>query len=156
MWCLTPFSTVFHLYHDGQCTCPCFPGVPLTSTLLNILSKPLAAFPHNQCRNNGSGERGINPVVMTFINPQKEYWTSWRLNRWPSCSQVRYVTNRAMGLSSRIRLHISDLELLVCWPQPTVGKGNVEVITLLLSMHVLSYGAINALTQNLSKLWHQN
>ena len=30
-----------------------FPGVLLTTTPYNILSKPLAAFPHNQCRNNG-------------------------------------------------------------------------------------------------------
>ena len=44
------FSTVFHLYRGSQCTYPCFPGVLLTSTLHKILSKPLLAFPHNQCR----------------------------------------------------------------------------------------------------------
>ena len=31
----------------------CFPGVLLTNTPHNILSMPLAAFPHNHCRNNG-------------------------------------------------------------------------------------------------------
>ena len=46
-------STVFHLYRGGQCTYPCFPGVLLTSTPHNILSKPLAAFPHLHSRNNG-------------------------------------------------------------------------------------------------------
>ena len=51
VWSLTAFSTVFQLYH-GQCTYQCFPGVLLTSTLHNILSKPLAAFPHNHCRKN--------------------------------------------------------------------------------------------------------
>ena len=53
VWCLTPFSTVFELYCGDQCTYPCFPRVLLTSTQHNILSKSLAAFPHNQCRNNG-------------------------------------------------------------------------------------------------------
>ena len=44
VWFLTPFSTVFHLYHGGQCTYPWFPGVLLTSTSHNIFSKTLAAF----------------------------------------------------------------------------------------------------------------
>ena len=48
-----PFLTVFQLYHSGQYTYPCFPGVFLTNTLHNILSKPLSAFPRNYCRNNG-------------------------------------------------------------------------------------------------------
>ena len=69
-----PFSTVFQLYRSGQCTFPCFPGVLLTSIPQNILSKPLAAFPHNHCRNNGQRERGMNPVAMTIIDPRKEYW----------------------------------------------------------------------------------
>ena len=43
---LTPFSTVFQLYCSGQCTYLCFPGILLTSKQHNILSKPLAAFPH--------------------------------------------------------------------------------------------------------------
>ena len=49
--------TVFQLYRGGQCTYPCFPGVLLTSTHHNILSKQLAAFPHNHCRNNGQRTR---------------------------------------------------------------------------------------------------
>ena len=48
---LKPFSTVYQLYRDGQCTYPFFPWVFLTSILHNILSKQLAAFPHNHRRN---------------------------------------------------------------------------------------------------------
>ena len=40
-----PFSSLFQLYRGDQSTYPCFPEVLLISTLHNILSKPLAAFP---------------------------------------------------------------------------------------------------------------
>ena len=53
-WCLTPFSTRFQLYRGSQCY-PCFPRDLLISALHNILSKPLAAFPHNNCQNNVQG-----------------------------------------------------------------------------------------------------
>ena len=52
VWCLMPFSTVFQEYHGAQCTNPCFLRVLLTSTPQNTLSKPMAAFPHNDCPNN--------------------------------------------------------------------------------------------------------
>ena len=71
------FATVFQLYHGGQSTYPCSPGVLLTSTMYNILSKPLAAFPLTNClKKMDSSERGMNPVPMTAINPWKEYWPS--------------------------------------------------------------------------------
>ena len=79
------FPTVFQLYRGGQCTYPCFPGVALTSTLHNFLSKPLAAFLHNHCRN--SSERGMNPVAMTIINPQKDYRPSLGSNQPPTVLQ---------------------------------------------------------------------
>ena len=44
---------LYGLFRVGQCTYPCFPLVLLTSNPHSILSKPLAAFPHNHCRNNG-------------------------------------------------------------------------------------------------------
>ena len=83
VWSLTPFSTVFQLCCGGQCTYPCFPGVLLTSAPHNILSKPLAAFPHNIVKTTDSGERGMNHVTMTIINPQIEYWPSRGLNQQP-------------------------------------------------------------------------
>ena len=50
---LTPFSTVYQLHRSGQCTYPSFPGVLLTGTPHNILSKSLASLTHNHFRNNG-------------------------------------------------------------------------------------------------------
>ena len=80
VWCLTAFSTVFQLYHSSQCTYPCFPGVLLTNTPDNILSKPMAAFPQNHCRNyRQPWER--NESWCTIINHQKEYWPSWGSNQ---------------------------------------------------------------------------
>ena len=63
-------------HHCGQCTYPCFPGVPFTSTFTNILSKPLAAH----CWKIVSSEREMNPVTMTIINP----WTKISLagDKW--------------------------------------------------------------------------
>ena len=95
VWCSTMFSTVFQLYHGGQYTYPCLPGVLLTCATHSILSKLMAAFKHNHCRNNGqpwgrnescrndyhqSSERilakpGIKPVLESCILPTK-LWSS--------------------------------------------------------------------------------
>ena len=56
-------------------------GKGLTNTPHDILSKPLAAFPHNYRRNNGQRWEGMIPVSMTVINPRKEYWPSWGSNQ---------------------------------------------------------------------------
>ena len=80
IWGLTPFSTLFQLYHGGQCTNPCFPRILLNSTPHNILSKPLASFPHYHCCNNGQRWE-MNPVTMTIINPGKKYWLGWGSNQ---------------------------------------------------------------------------
>ena len=49
VWCLT----LSRSYRGGQCTYPCIPGILFTCTPHNILSKTLAAFPQNHCRNTG-------------------------------------------------------------------------------------------------------
>ena len=78
VWCLTLFSTVFHLY--CQCTHPCFPGILLTRTLHNtctcILSKLLTAFSHDHCQNNGQRRERNESCRNNQINPGKEYWPS--------------------------------------------------------------------------------
>ena len=86
------FSTLFQLYHSGQYTYLCFPGILFNSTPPNILSKPLAAFPHKFAKTMDSGEKGMNPVTMTIINPQKEYWLSPGIVPVTSCSKVSDTT----------------------------------------------------------------
>ena len=83
VWCLTPFSTVYQLHHGGRCAYPCFPGVLVTSTPHNILSNPLAASYITIFETTDSGERGMNPVAMIIITPQKEYWPSCGSNQRP-------------------------------------------------------------------------
>ena len=77
VWCLTPFATVLQLYCGGQCTYPCFPGVLfLIMSPHNILSKPQLLSKITIVETMDSRERGMSPVAMTIINPQKEYWPS--------------------------------------------------------------------------------
>ena len=80
-WCLTPFPTVFQLYHGSKYTFSCFPGVLLTSTPHNILSKHWLLSHITTVETTDSDERGINPVAKTIIYPRKEYWPSRELNR---------------------------------------------------------------------------
>ena len=98
VWCFTPYSKVFQLYCGGQCTYPCFPGVLLTSTPHNILSKPLAAFTHNYCRNNGQrwkrNESCRNDYHQSSKNILAEPW----IEPATSCSQVGNTTDWAIGL----------------------------------------------------------
>ena len=75
-WCLTRFSTAFQLYHSGQCTYPCFPGILLTSTPHNILPSHWLLSYITIVEITDSGERGMNPVAMSIINPRREYWPS--------------------------------------------------------------------------------
>ena len=105
------FSCIFKLYLGSQCNYHCFPGV-FTSSPHSILSKPLAAFPHNHCRINGQwGERGINPVR---INPQKYYFgraegrtsdlmfssfVRYRLRYWGSARCFRNLHSKGLHTS---------------------------------------------------------
>ena len=69
--CLTPFSTVFQLCNNGQCTYPCFPGVLLTST---------------------------PPVAI--INPWKESWPSWGSNQRPPVLKSAMLPAEQWGSAS--------------------------------------------------------
>ena len=59
-------------YQHHRCICTCFPKVAFTSTLCNILYKPLVAFQNNHYQNMFFRERGTNSVTKTIVNSQKE------------------------------------------------------------------------------------
>ena len=97
VWCLTPFSKVFHLFHSGQCTFPCFPWVFLTSTPHNILSKPLAAFPHYHCRNNGQQLERNESCHDDYHQSSERILAKPGIEPATSCSEVQNATDWAMG-----------------------------------------------------------
>ena len=125
VWCVTPFSKVFQLYCRSQCTYPCFPGVLLTSTPHNILSKPLAAFPHNHCPNNRqqwAGEwillQGLSSIFREN-NGQAGYWSSDLLFSNPPHYRLSYGARRLfMELTVTMVLsfdHFAERELLTLY-----------------------------------------
>ena len=89
VWCLMPFSMVFQLYPGGQSTYPCFSGVPFTSTPHNILSKPLTAFPHNHCWNNGQRWERNESCCNEYHRSSERLLAKPGIKPTTSCSQVR-------------------------------------------------------------------
>ena len=98
VWCLTPFSTVFQLYRGVQCTHPCFPVVLLSSNPRNILSKPLAAFPHNCCRISGQRWERNESWRNDYHQTLERILAELSIEPATSCSQFMYATDWAMGL----------------------------------------------------------
>ena len=94
-WSLTPFSTVFHLYGGGHCTYPCFLGELLTSTLHNIIFKPLAVFPHNHCQNNGQRCESSGSCHNDYHQSSEKILVEPGIEPATSCSHVLYgVANK--------------------------------------------------------------
>ena len=93
VWCLTPFSTVFQLYRDGQRTYPCFPRLLLTSTPHNILSTPLAASPHNHCRNNEQRREMNEYCCSDYHQSSERILAEPGIEPVTSSSQVRKATD---------------------------------------------------------------
>ena len=100
VWCLTPFSTLFQLYHGGQCTYPCFPVVLLTSTPHNVPSKPLSAFPHNHSGNNGQRWERNESCRNDYHQSSERILAEPGTEPATSCSQVRNATDWAVGFGS--------------------------------------------------------
>ena len=120
---LTLFSTVFQLYRGSQCTYPCFPGVLLTSTLHNILSKPLGAFPYNHCQNNRQRWRRNESCRNDYHQSWERILAEPRIVPATSCSQVRNATDWAVGLGN-IRFKGLSVLWFLNWilPWPENGK----------------------------------
>ena len=85
---------LFQIYCCSQCTYPGFPLSSLTSTPYDILSKPLADFPHNHYQQNGQWldknesccndyhhfSEGILVKLEVWTSQSKgvlKFWTSW-------------------------------------------------------------------------------
>ena len=92
------FSTVYQLCLGGQCTYPCFSRVLLTSTLHNIPSKLLAAFPHNHCRNNRQGLARNESCRNDNHQSSERILAEPRIELATSFSQVHNATDWVMGL----------------------------------------------------------
>ena len=98
------FNSFSYITAASAPTYRCFPGILLTSTPHNILSNPLAAFPHNHCRNTDSGERGMNLVAMTIYNPRKEYWPSRGSNQRPPFLKSSTLPTELWGSARKMSL----------------------------------------------------
>ena len=99
---LRQFSTLFQLYHGSQWTYPCFPGVLFTSNLHNILSKPVAAFPHNHYQNNGQWWDRNESCCNAYHQSSERILAKRRIEPAVSCSQVLYASSWAMKLCKNI------------------------------------------------------
>ena len=108
--CLTPLSTIFQLYHGGQCTYPCFSGVLLTSTTHNILSKPVAAFPH-YWKNGQQWERNES-CCNDYHQSSERILAEQGIVLATSCSQVHNTTDWAMGLDKIKGLKVLKVALM--------------------------------------------
>ena len=59
-WEIMAFLTLFQLYHNNQCTYPCYLEISFSYPSDSLLPKPLAAFPHNNHREMTSKDRGMS------------------------------------------------------------------------------------------------
>ena len=78
------FHSVFNsISFISQQQYQCFPGDLLTSTPHNILSSHWLLSHITVVETKNSSEREMNPVAMTIINPEIEYWLSQGSNQRP-------------------------------------------------------------------------
>ena len=75
----------------------------VTSTPHNILSKPMAAFPHNHCRNNGQRWEKNESCRNDYHQSSERILAEPGIESATSCSQVRKATDWAMGLGISLK-----------------------------------------------------
>ena len=104
------FKAVFNsisVVSRRQWTYPCFPGAILTSTPNNILSKPLAAFPHNHCLNNGQLWESNQSCRNDYHQSLERILAEPGIEQATFRSRVRNATDWAMGLAHKMgRIHV--------------------------------------------------
>ena len=106
VWFLTPSVTLFQsLYRVDQCTYPCFLGVFLISTPHNVLSNPLAAFPHNHCQNNRQQGERIESCDNDYHQSSERILGEPVIQPATYCSQTRNANDCTMELA----LELTDL-----------------------------------------------
>ena len=98
--CLMPFSTLFSYIVAAS--------PPIHAFLEFFFNRHSAQYsfpshwllPHiTIVETMDSGERGMKPVAMTIINPQKEYWPSWGSNQRPPVLKSETLPTELWGLA---------------------------------------------------------
>ena len=76
VWCLRPFSAVFLFIVVASAPNHAF--LEFFQPVLHTIFFPRHWLLSHIVETMDSSERGMNPVAMTIINPQKECWPSWQ------------------------------------------------------------------------------
>ena len=96
------FRPIVHLSRGGQCTYPCIPGVILTRTPHNILSKPLAALPNNHSQKNGRLLEGNESCPNDYNKFSDRISAESGIEPVTSCSEVLYDPLKCPSSSSTL------------------------------------------------------
>ena len=114
------FSTKFQLYCGGQCTYLCFPTVLLTVIRTLFFPGHWLISHISIVETTNSGERGMNPVAMTTINPRKECWPSrgsqQRSHVLKSATLPTELCDSAESVLRRNRFYRSTIDDMLCNP----------------------------------------
>ena len=80
-----------------------------------------------------SGDRGMNPVALSIICLQKEYWPSWKTNQRPSVLKFCTLPTELWG-SATINLDVSNRFFFFIWPRVSRRQNcrcvHIKILTL--------------------------
>ena len=87
-----------------------------------ILSKPLAAFPHNHCRNNGQGWERNKSCCNDYHQSSGRIFAEPGIEPLTSGSQVLYATDWATGLGIKgLKCNQLELKIILTLSQTSAG-----------------------------------